>query len=139
MSNRAELFLGVIAAATLATAIVQIGVLVVAGLLARRVQRLVEHLDQEMTSIFGHLNAIGRDASRAAALATAQIERVDRLMADLAHRLEQTLAAVQGFVTGPLKDGATLLNTIRTILDFVRDLRAGRARSRADEEDALFI
>jgi predicted PurR-regulated permease PerM len=139
VSNRAELFLGIIAAATLASAIVQIGVLVVVGLLVRRIQRLVEQIEQEMKPIVGHLNAIGRDASRAAALATAQVERVDRLMADVARRLEQTLAAFQGFVTRPLKDGVMLFHGIRTLLEFVRDLRVGRRRAHAEDEDALFI
>ena len=139
MSNRAELFLGIIAVATLATAIGQIGVLVVAGLLARWIQRLVETFEQEIKPIFGHLNAIARDASRAAALATAQVERVDRLMGDLVQRLEQTLAVFQSFVTGPLKNGATIFGSVQTILNFLRDLRSGRARSRADDDDALFI
>ena len=79
----AEVFLGIIALATLAMAIAQIGVLVAAGRLARRVGRLIDQVELELKPVFGHLNAIGRDASRAAALATAQVERVDRLFTDL--------------------------------------------------------
>ena len=58
-------FLGVIAAATLAIAIVQIGVLVAAGRLARRVDALADQFEREMKPLFGHLNTIGHDASRA--------------------------------------------------------------------------
>ena len=61
----------------------QIGVLVAAGRLARRVERLLDQFDRELKPLFDHLNAIGRDASRAAALATAQVERADRLFTDL--------------------------------------------------------
>ena len=73
MSDRAELFLGIIAAATLITAILQVGVLVAAGLLARRLQRLIGRAEAELKPLFDHLNAIGRDASRAASLATAKL------------------------------------------------------------------
>jgi hypothetical protein len=39
--------------------------------MARRVGRMVERLERELKPLFGHLNAIGSDASRAVALATA--------------------------------------------------------------------
>ena len=72
MSTWTDVFLGIIAVATLATAIVQIGVLVAAGRLARRLGRLVDQVEREMKPLFGHSNAIARDASRAAALPTAR-------------------------------------------------------------------
>lgn len=133
------MFLGIIAMATLAMAIVQIGVLVAAGLLARRLQRVVERAEREMKPIVEHLNSIGRDASRAASLATAQVERADRLFADLALRVEQTLSMIQTAITAPLREGAALLSGFRAILSALRDVRAGRARPRAEDEDALFI
>jgi predicted PurR-regulated permease PerM len=139
VSDRAELFLGIIAVATLATAIVQVGVLVAAGLLARRLQRLVETADRELQPLLEHLNAIGRDASRAASLATAQVERADRLFADLAQRIEQILALIQSVVSGPVREGAAVMSALRAILTFVRDTRAGRRTSRNEDEDALFV
>ena len=54
MSGRAELFLAIIAFATLATAVVQIGVLVAAGLMARRLLQLTERVEREMKPVFGH-------------------------------------------------------------------------------------
>src|SRR5262245_43892504 len=69
-----DVLLGVIAVATLAIAIAQIGVMVVAGLLARRIGRLTERLEREVAPLMGHLNAIGRDAARAASLAAAQVD-----------------------------------------------------------------
>jgi len=73
VTTTAEVLLGVIALATLASAITQIGVIVAAGRVARRVERLADQFEQDLKPIFGHLNAIGRDASRAAALATEQV------------------------------------------------------------------
>jgi hypothetical protein len=139
VSGRAETFLGIIAVATLATAIVQVGVLVAAGLLARRLLRLVESAEREMKPLLEHLNAIGRDASRAASLATAQVERADRLFADVAQRVEQVLATIQTVVSGPMREGVAVMSALRAILSVLRDLRTARGRSRAEDEDALFV
>jgi hypothetical protein len=136
-----EVFLGVIAVATLVIAIVQVGVIVAAALLARRVSRLVEQVEQDIKPLFGHLNAIGRDASRAAALATVQVERADKLFADLAVRVEQTLNGVQTSLGAPVREGRALLSAFRAGMQAIRELRHNaRARqSRSEDEDALFI
>jgi hypothetical protein len=136
----ATVFLGVIAVATLATAIVQIGVLVAASRLAKRIERLIDVVEQEVRPILGHLNTIGGDASRAASLAAAQVERADRLFALLAARLEETLDTIQNTVTRPAREAAALVAGLRTALNFIRDFKADRARRRSkDHEDALFI
>ena len=139
MTDRAEIFLGVIAAATLVTAIAQVGVLVTAGLLARRIERLTDKIDRELTPFFEHVNAIGRDASRAASLAAAQVERADRLFADLVQRVERLMNTVQVAVGGTAREGAAILAGFRAALTVIRDMRAGRARVRAEDEDGLFI
>ncbi len=139
MTDWAELFLGVIAVATLVTAITQVGVLVAAGLLARRIARLTDRIDRELTPLFEHVNAIGRDASRAASLAAAQVERADRLFADVVQRVEGLMNTVQAAVAGTAREGAAILAGVRTALSVIRDMRAGRARTRAEDEDGLFI
>ena len=139
MTDWAELFLGVIAAATLVTAIAQIGVLVAAGLLARRLERLTDKIDRELTPFVEHVNAIGRDASRAASLAAAQVERADRLFADLVQRVERLMNTVQVAVGGTAREGAAILAGFRAALTVIREMRAGRPRARAEDEDGLFI
>lgn len=136
-----DVFLGIIAVATLAIAIAQIGVMVVAGRLAQRVGRLAEQIDRDLKPLFGHLNAIGRDASRAAALATAQVERADQLFGDLASRIELTLNGLQATMGVPAREGRALLAGLRAAIQALRELRQeGRARqSRSEDEDALFI
>ena len=74
MTDSANLFLGVIAVATLLIAIVQIGVLVAAGVLARRIARVTSDVEQEIKPIFAHLDAIGRDAARGASIASTQVD-----------------------------------------------------------------
>ena len=137
MSGWSEVFLGIIAFATLAIAIVQIGVLVAAGRLARRAGRLLDHVELELKPVFGHLNAIGRDASRAAALATAQVERVDRLFTDLTQRVDETVKSVHSVLAGPAHEGRAILGALAVAIRAMRGARARRPRS--DDEDALFI
>jgi hypothetical protein len=140
VSDWATIFLGVIAIATLATAIVQIAAFMAAGRVARRAERLMDLLETEVRPVLGHLNAIGHDASRAAALAAAQVERVDRALGMLVDRLEVTLDTIQRTVARPAREAAAVMAGVRTALSFLRDVRAGRARRRTeDHEDALFI
>ena len=107
-----DVFLGVIAVATLAIAVAQIGVIIAAGLMARRVGRMVDQLERDVKPLFGHLNAIGGDASRAVALATAQVERADKLFAEVAVRIEQTLNVVQASIGGPAREGRAMLGRV---------------------------
>jgi hypothetical protein len=139
VSGRAELFLAIIAFATLATAVVQIGVLVAAGLAARRLLQLTERVEREMKPIFGHLDAIGRDAARATSLAAEQVERADRLLGDVANRVEETMGAVQKAVNAPAREMSALMVGVRAALDVLRQTRQNRPRGRGDDEDALFI
>ncbi len=139
-SGWSEVFLGVIAVATLIMAIVQIGVIVAATRVARRVEQLVDRVDREMKPLFGNLNTISAEAARAASLATAQVERADKLFADVAARVNQAMNEVQASLGTPAREGRAIISGFKAALQALRDLRAGRSRhSRADDEDALFI
>jgi len=136
----AEVFLGVIAVATLTMALIQVSVIVSGWILARRIARLVAEIEQELKPLADNLNAMARDAARATALAAAQVERVDRLFGDLATNLEQTASTVQKAVIAPLREGAAVMTGLRVALDVFRELIKSRStRPRSDEEDALFI
>lgn len=139
MSTTSEVFLGIIAVAVLAMAVVQVGLIVAATLLARRVGQLAQTIEQEMRPIFAHLDAIGRDAQRIATLATAQVERADRVMADLAERIDQTVRIVQDSILKPAREGRAMMSAFRAAFDVLRNLRTDRRRSRVEDEDALFI
>jgi uncharacterized protein YoxC len=135
-----NLYLGIIAVATLAIAIAQIGVMVVAGILVRRITRLTDRVEHEIRPLFGHVNAIGRDAARTTALAAAQMERADQMIADLVVRLDQTLNTLQAAASIPAREGRAIVSALRAAIQAVRDMRRdGRRRGRSDEEDALFI
>ncbi len=133
MNGRTELFLAIIAAATLLIALVQVAVMVAAGLLARRLGRLADQVERELRPMFASLNAIGRDASRAAALATAQVERADRLFADLASRVEQAAASFQASLGAPAREGRAFFSAFKAAIQAIRDLRNERARRNRSE------
>jgi hypothetical protein len=139
VSRWAEVCLGVIAAATLAMAIVQVGLIIVAGRLARRVDRLADQVERELKPLFTNLNAIGRDASRAVAVAAAQVDRADRMFADLAARIEQTVTLIQSNIVAPAREGRALLAALRATIAALRDARARARQGRGEDEDALFI
>ena len=131
MNDWAGLFLGVIALATLTTAVVQIAVIVAAGRLARRLERLADRVEQEIKPTFGQLHAISRDASRVSALATAQAERLDRALGDMGSRLDDTLTSLQASATGTAREGAAVLSGVRAALAALKKRGARSARSRA--------
>lgn len=141
MSGWTELFLGVIALATVTMAIVQVGVIVVAGRLARRVDQLGDRLERELLPITGYLNAIGRDAARAASLAVAQVERADHLMSEVSDRIEAVIGVMQANFARPARAWRAYAMALKAVLEVVRatrDRRRGR-QGRGEDEDALFI
>jgi hypothetical protein len=141
VTDRTDLFLAIIAGATLIIAFVQVGVMVAAGLVARRVSRLVDQVERDITPLFGYLHAMGRDASRTVELAAAQVERADRLFADVCTRVEQTAATVQATIETPLRDGRARLASVGAALNALRDLRRApdAAKPRGEGDEALFI
>jgi len=136
-----EVFLGVIAFATLAIAITHIVVLVAASIVARRIGRLIDEAERELKPAFSHVRAIAQDAARVAALAGAQVERADQVFADIAQRIEQTVNTIQESLLTPLHEGRALSSAFRAGLRAILELTGHRRsrRGRSEDEDALFI
>jgi hypothetical protein len=133
-------FLGIIAAATLTMALIQVSVIVYGWLLARRISRLVTQIEQEIKPLTGSLNAMVRDASRVTALAAVQVERVDKLFEDLTTRIDETAATVQKVIVTPLRQGAALVAGIKAAMDVFRDFtKRSSGVPHAEDEDGLFI
>jgi hypothetical protein len=135
-----QVFLGIIAFATLAMAIVQVGFIVYGWTIARRVSRLLEQVETELKPTLNSLSAMARDAARASSLAVAQVERVDRMFTDLTNRIEETATTVQHAIITPLREGAAMMAGIRAALAILKEVttRSGAA-GRTEDEDALFI
>ena len=138
MTHWRTVFLGVIALAILTIAVVHVALIVAIAMLARQVTRTVQQIERDVQPILAQVSAIARDVSRTAALAGAQMERVDQVFAQIAKRLDEAVQVIHGIVTGPAGRGVAFAAAFRTALGLLRDFRR-RRRARQDEEDALFI
>jgi hypothetical protein len=149
-----EVFLGVIAVATLVIALIQVGVIVVAIKVARQAQQAVAAAQatlatapQAVTSVrddirplIARASAIADEASKTAGLATAQAQKIDQLVTDLSKRVDETSVVIQDALVTPAREGLAILAGIRAAFS---TLRAGadwrRRATRSEEEDPLFI
>ena len=106
-----DFFLGVIAAAVVVMAAIQVAVVVFAARAARRLDRLADRFERDIQPVVASLQAVAADAARATALAAAQIERA-----------------------------SVWLDGLKSILSTIRDLKStpGNA-SGSGEDEALFI
>ena len=139
MNGWAVFFLGVIAFATLVTAVLQIGLILYAGRVFRRLTDLVDEIQRELKPLFAAANTIGRDAARVSALAVAQMERTDRVLATVASRIEETAAILQKAVLAPAREVRALLAGLRAALAVLRRMRRRAREKHAEGEETLFI
>ena len=136
-----EVFLGLIALATLVMAFIQVGAIVAALRVARQAQATLDSVQQEIRPLIARATAVVEEASRTASLAAAQAQKVDRLLTDLTRRVEETAVVVQDAIVRPARQGFAVVAAIRAAVGALRgidDLRHRHGRS-AEEEDPLFI
>lgn len=141
-----ELWLGVIAIAVAVMAVVQVGAIIAGLRIARRVERLATDLETSVKPVVANLTSMTAEASRAASLAAAQVERMDRVFGELAMRVDQTLATAQAFIAGPANHGMAIVAGIKAAISALQGIReATRRRSAArsvtfeEDEESLFI
>ena len=136
-----DVFLGIIAVAVAVMAAIQVGAIIVAARVAKRVDRLANQIEHDIRPVFQNLNVMTSEAARAASLAATQVERADRMFDDLAQRVDVTVNTLQDRVLGPAREGAALLAGLRAALGAFRDPGSARRKrpSPVEEEDALFI
>jgi hypothetical protein len=134
------IFLGVIALATLIMALIQVGAIVFVARLGRQMQQLATTVQQDIRPLIARANAIAEEASKTAALATAQAQKIDRLVTDLTRRADETTAIVQQAIIAPAREGLALVAAFKAGMGALRSMRDARARSAGvEDEDALFI
>jgi hypothetical protein len=139
MPASAVTFLGIIAAATLLMACVQVAVIVVGLRAAQRANALATRIEQDIKPLLANLTEVSQNAVRTSSLAAAQVERLDHLFADVTRRVDETLALAQAAIIEPAREGRAVMAAVRAAVSAFRQMRAARARARADDEDALFI
>lgn len=139
MSEWDSVFLGTIAAATLLMALLQFGAVIAAARVLKRLERLADDVQREVRPLLARATDVADDARRAAALAAQQMERVDRMMADLTLRVSETADLLQRTVATPIREGSAVIAGLRAGLAALRGLRGSGRSGRLEDEDALFI
>ncbi len=140
MNEWTQVFLGVIAAATALIAIVQIGAIVVLARVALQVQGVVGIIQNDIKPLIARANAIAEEASRTATLATAQAQKIDRLVTDLARRVDEASLVIQQAILTPAREGMAIVAALKAGFGALKGLRDLRGRpGGVDDEDALFI
>jgi hypothetical protein len=147
VTDTAELLLGIIAAAVLVMAIVQVGAIIAGLRVARRVEHLATELETGVKPLIANLTALTAEASKAANLAAGQVERFDKVVTELVVRLDHTMAAAQQFVSGPAREGMAIVAGIKAAMTAFQGLResarrrssVSRSVSFEEEEESLFI
>jgi predicted PurR-regulated permease PerM len=140
-SGWSDIFLGVIAVATLVMAVMQIGAVVAALRLARQAQQMIQSVHQDVRPLIARANAIAEEASRTVALATVQAQKVDRLVTDLSQRVDETAGVLQQAIITPAREGLAIVAALKAGLEALRGMRELHPRQgrHAEEEDPLFI
>jgi KaiC/GvpD/RAD55 family RecA-like ATPase len=140
VSDWSQTFLAVIAAATALMALVQIGAIVVLARVAAEVSGIVAAIQKDIRPLIARAGTIADEASKTATLATAQAEKIDRLVTDLTRRVDETSIVVQQAVIAPAREGLALVAGLRAALAALKGIRDLRGRPGAvDDDDALFI
>ncbi len=138
MSDWAVFWLATIAVAVVVMTLLQIAVLVQAARLARDASDTVRQLRKDVAPLIEQAQRIADDAGRAVALARAQVERVDEIVATSTERIDDVLDVVQRAIVGPARQGTAVWAAVRAALAFFRS-RQERSPGGRDEDHALFI
>ena len=135
------LFLGVIAAATLVMALVQVRAMIAAMRLTRQAQQAIQSVHHEVKPLLARAQLMAEEASRTVALATAQVQKVDRLITDLSQRVDETATVLQDAIITPAREGLAIVAAVKAALTALRGARELGTRNgrHAEEEDPLFI
>lgn len=144
MTGLSEALLAVIAVAVMVMAVVQVGAIVAGVRAARRLEEITQEIRTEIRPVVANLATLTAEAHRAANLATAQMERLDRLFGELVQRVERTVASAQQALAGPAREGMAIVSGIRAAVAAIQDLRETTRRRSAravpfEEEESLFI
>lgn len=154
MTGWDQVFLGMIAVATLVMALIQVGAIIAAARVARQAQealgkaqqaittaqRTITSVQEDLKPLIAKANALADEASQTAALAKAQVGKVDRLVTDLSRRVDETTSIVQQAIIAPAREGLAVVAALKAGLAALRAGAEWRRRStRAEEEDPLFI
>ena len=135
MTDWQTFWFALMAVAMAVMAVAQVAVLVQVARTAREVSRTAVELRHGITPLIAKMNRIVDDAARGTALAVAQVERVDTLLATVTTRVDEMLLAIKNAVVEPLRQGSAVAAIVKAVIAAFRRPE----RREADDEDPLFV
>jgi hypothetical protein len=120
-------------------AFIQVGAIVAILRLTRQAQETIAEVQRDVRPLLAKITQVAEDASRTAAVAASQAQRIDRIMTDLAVRVDETAGIVQQAIITPAREGLALVAALKAGLSALRSFRDRPRHGHADEEDPLFI
>lgn len=139
MSDVAVISLAAMAVALIVMAGVQIGVIVIALKASRQMTSAIEELRREVRPLAEKVHSLTDEASKVTSLARLQVERVDQFMTTTARGMDETFSLIQGLVSGPIRQGASVLTAVKAAMLIIRHWQTRTGTGREPEEDPLFV
>jgi len=124
-----EVFLGVIAVATLVMALIQV-CLVIAGIIAvKRMYDMLLRVENTMKPVLAHVDELVIDATASVAAVRVQIDRVEQQAVQVLKRTDQAVQRVQDYLVAPAREGMALAAGARALFGAFREplIRAFRS------------
>jgi hypothetical protein len=138
-----DVFLGLIALGVLVMAAIQVGAVVFALRAAKRLEGAVNSLQQDFKPILANLQAISADAARATATASAQVDRLEKMVGEIVKRVDMAATTVHDTIVAPVREVMAMVHGMKTVFAALRgepgESQRRRRQAPADDEDPLFI
>ncbi len=98
MTSWGETFLGVIAFATLVSAVLQAAVLIGAAVAVKRVSGLVTKIEERLEPTVARVDALGAQLSLIAESAVVQVAKVEKVVDNFAHQANRASGSIRAVV-----------------------------------------
>jgi hypothetical protein len=123
-----DVYLGVIAAATVLMALVQIGVLIAGIIAVKRMNEALVRFEDSARPVLSHVDDLVVDATASIAAVRAQLDRVEQQAVHVLTRTDQAVQQVKHYLVAPAREGIALAAGARALVGGLRSplLRALR-------------
>jgi hypothetical protein len=115
-----EVFLGVIAVATLVMALVQLCVLVAGIIAVKRMHEVLARVEDAARPVLAHVDDLVVDATASIAAVRVQIDRVEQQAVHVLKRTDQAVQRVQDYLVAPAREGIALAAGARAVFGAFR-------------------
>jgi hypothetical protein len=115
-----DVYLGVIAAATVLMAVVQIGVLIAGIIAVKRMHEVLVRVEDSVRPVLAHVDELVVDTTESIAAVRAQLDRVERQTLHVLTRTDEAVQRVHTYLVAPAREAIALAAGARTLIGALR-------------------